>query len=157
VSAYTDALRMLSRRELSVAECRARLADLEHPDADIERAIALLRENRSLDDARFAREYARMARDVKGRGRVRVLQELRARGIDTETASEAIGAVFGDSDERSLVARALQKKMRGGRPRQLDSREYARLYQHLMRQGFTPAAIAEGLRKLRKPQDDEVE
>jgi regulatory protein len=156
VSAYTDALRMLSRRELSVAECRARLADLEHTEADIERAIALLLENGSLDDARFAREYARMARDVKGRGRVRVLQELRARGVDNEIASEGIGTVFGDADERSLVARALQKKMRG-RPRKLDSREYARLYQHLMRQGFTPAAIADALRSLRKPEDEDVQ
>jgi regulatory protein len=157
VSAYTDALRMLSRRELSVAECRARLADLQHPGADIDRAITLLLENGSLNDARLAREYARMARDVKGRGRVRVIQELRARGIGKETAAEAVGAVFGDSDERALVTRALEKKLRG-RPRQLDARGYSRLYQHLMRQGFTPAAIAAALRSLRRPSaDDEVQ
>ena len=76
VSAYTDALRQLSRRELSVAECRSRLADLEHSDEDIERAIAKLLETGGLDDARLAREYARTAAEVKGRGRIRVQQEL---------------------------------------------------------------------------------
>ena len=145
---------MLARRELSVAECRARLADLEHTSEDIERAVAKLLETGGLDDARLAREYARTAADVKGRGRMRVQQELQARGVDKETASEAIGAVFGQRDERQLVERALQKKMRG-RPRPLDAREYSRLYQHLMRQGFTPAGITAALRKLRRPQDDE--
>jgi SOS response regulatory protein OraA/RecX len=64
--------------------------------------------------------------------------------------------VFGEKDERALVARALQKKMRT-RSRPVDAAEQARLYQYLMRQGFTPAVVIEALRKLRRHKDDEVE
>jgi SOS response regulatory protein OraA/RecX len=67
-------------------------------------------------------------------------------GIARDVAAEALGDVFGDVDERALISRALQKKMRG-RPRVATPAERARLYQYLMRQGFTPAAIAAALRR----------
>jgi regulatory protein len=147
MSAYADAIRLLARRELSVKEMRDRLADREHPADEIERAIAHLRETRALDDGRVARAYARTAANVKGRGRLRVMRELHAMGIARETASEALTEIFADADERALIAKALQKKMRG-RPRIADRAEHARLYQYLMRQGFTPAGISAALRKL---------
>ena len=94
--------------------------------------------------------------ETKGRGRLRVVRELLARGVDKEIATEAVAEVFGEKDERSLVARALQKKLRG-RPRPADSAEYARLYQYLMRQGFSPAVVVASLRRLRRTSGDEVE
>jgi regulatory protein len=148
MSAYLDALRLLGRRELSVKELRDRLIDREHPADEIDRAIEHLLDTKALDDARVARAYARTASNVKGRGRVRVMRELSAMGIAKDTASEAVAEVFADVDERALIAKALQKKMRG-RPRIADAAEHARLYQYLMRQGYTPAGISAALRKLR--------
>ena len=148
MSAYLDALRLLGRRELSVKELRDRLIDREHPGEEVDRAIEHLLETKALDDARVARAYARTASNVKGRGRVRVMRELSAMGIAKDTASEAVAEVFADVDERALIAKALQKKMRG-RPRIADAAEHARLYQYLMRQGYTPAGISAALRKLR--------
>jgi len=145
-TAYVDALQLLARRELSVEGVRARLADRQHSAADIDRAIALLLENGALDDARVARAYARTASGVKGRGRVRVARELQEMGIARDVAAEAIAEVFGDVDERSLIARAVQKKL-GVRSRVTTPAEAARLYQYLMRQGFTPAAVAAAVRK----------
>ena len=145
MSAYLDGLRLLARRELSVKELRDRLVDREHPPEEIDRAIEHLLETQALDDARVARAYARTASKVKGRGRLRVMRELNAMGIAKETASEAVADVFADVDERSLIAKALQKKMRG-RPRVANAAEHARLYQYLMRQGFTPAGIVAALR-----------
>ncbi len=156
MSAYTDAVRLLSRRQLSVTECRSRLAQLEHPEPDIEAAIAHLIETGALDDARLSRAYARTASEVKGRGRLRVIRELEARGVDHETAAAAVGETYADKDERALVARAVQKKLRG-RQQPKDRQEYARLYQHLLRQGFTPAAVHAALRQLRGPEDDELQ
>jgi len=147
MSAYTDALRMLARRELSEKELRDRLVDRGHPADEINRVIEHLLQDKSLDDARVARAYARTAADVKGRGRLRVMRELSAMGIAREVASEALAEVFADVDERALIAKALQKKMRG-RTRITSAAEHARLYQFLMRQGFTPAGIAAALRKL---------
>jgi regulatory protein len=149
-------LRLLARRELSVKELRDRLVDREHPTEEIDRAIEHLLETQALDDARVARAYARTASKVKGRGRLRVMRELNAMGIAKETASEAVADVFADVDERSLIAKALQKKMRG-RPRVANAAEHARLYQYLMRQGFTPAGIVAALRTVGGRRDPAAE
>jgi regulatory protein len=156
MSAYLDGLRLLARRELSVKELRDRLVDREHPAEEIDRAIEHLLETQALDDARVARAYARTASKVKGRGRLRVMRELNAMGIAKETASEAVADVFADVDERSLIAKALQKKMRG-RPRVANAAEHARLYQYLMRQGFTPAGIVAALRTVGGRRDPAAE
>jgi regulatory protein len=153
MSAYIDGLRLLGRRELSVKELRDRLIDREHPPDDIDRAIVRLLETGALDDARVARAYARTAAGVKGRGRLRVMRELSAMGIAKDTAGEALAEVFADVDERAVIARALQKKMRG-RPRIANAAEHARLYQYLMRQGFTPAGITAALRKVGGRRDE---
>jgi regulatory protein len=155
-SAYLDALHLLSRRELTVAECRARLLARGHSEDKVEAAIEHLLETGGLDDMRVAKAVARTAAEVKGRGRLRVLRELNARGVDREVAAEAVGEVFGEMDERSLVSKALQKKLRG-RQKPADRAEYARLYQYLLRQGFTPDVVMAALRKLRLDKDGEVQ
>jgi len=146
-SAYLDALHLLARRDLSVQQTRGRLLDRDHDPEQVEAAIAHLLATGALDDARVAREYATTALKVKGRGRLRIQQELRAKGIAREVATEAVGDVFGDVDERALIARAIQKKLRG-KPRVASRPEMARLYQSLLRQGFTPAAVRAALEKL---------
>jgi regulatory protein len=153
-SAYSDGLRLLAGRELSEADLRSRLADRDHPQEQIDAAITRLKETGAVDDGRVARAYARTASKVKGRGRLRVARELQAMGIARDTITEAVAEVFGDVDERDLIDRAIQKKLRGGkRPTTLQER--ARLYQYLMRQGFTPAAVSIALRKLGGGADDE--
>jgi regulatory protein len=155
-SAYIDALHLLSRRALTTTECRDRLLARQHPKHTVDEAIARLLETGSLDDKRLAQAHARTAVEIKGRGRLRVVRELQARGVDKEVAAQAVADVFEEKDERALVARALQKKLRT-RTRPKDAAGYARLYQYLMRQGFTPAVVVEALRKLRRSTDDEVE
>ena len=73
---------MLARRELSVAECRSRLARKEHSEGEIDAAVARLIEAGALDDRRVADAFARTAINVRGRGRLRIQRELQAKGID---------------------------------------------------------------------------
>jgi regulatory protein len=150
MSAYSDAVRMLARRELSVAQLRERLRDREHSTGDIEDAITRLTDSGQLDDRRVARAYGRTAANVKGRGRLRVQQELHAIGISREIAAEALAEIFADIDERALVDKAIQKKLRtsGSTRRTLSLQERGRLHQYLMRQGFTPASIAAAMRRM---------
>src|SRR5689334_11352904 len=133
-TAYVDGLQMLGRRELSIRQLRERLLARDHPPEDVDRAIALLVEQRALDDTRVAAAYARTALKVKGRGRLRIRRELQQMGIDGEVASAALAEVFGDVDERSLVNEAIRKKLRGKKI--ATPAEYARVFQHLVRQGF---------------------
>jgi regulatory protein len=153
MSAYLDGLKLLGRRELSVADLRSRLLDREHTPEDADEAIARLLDTGALDDRRVARAYARTASKVKGRGRLRVTRELQAMGIARDTIAEAVAEVFGDIDERAMIDRAIQKKLRGGaRPSTMQER--ARLYQFLMRQGFTPAAVLAALRRIGAAADE---
>ena len=154
MSAYTDGLKLLGRRELSVAGMRSRLLDREYSPEETEDAIARLIETGALDDRRVAAAYARTASKVKGRGRLRVTRELQAMGIPRDVIADAVAEVFGDLDERAMIQRAIEKKLRGGRkPATLQER--ARLYQFLMRQGFTPAAVAAALRRIGAAPDAE--
>jgi regulatory protein len=147
-TAYVDALHLLGRRELSVQQLRERLIEREHDRPDVDRAIDLLIENKALDDARVAAAYVRTALKVKGRGRLRIQREMQEMGIPKEIAAEALAEAFGEVDERALVTRALQKKLRGNQ--KIATRaEYARVFQFLMRQGFSPATVTAVLRARR--------
>lgn len=145
---------MLARRELSCAELRSRLVERGYPTDQVDGAIERLRETGALDDRRVARAYARTASQVKGRGRLRVTRELQAKGIAREIVAESVAEVFGDADEGALIERALAKKLQGGRGT-TTVHERARLYQFLMRQGFTPAAVTAALRRLGGARDEE--
>jgi len=148
-TAYVDGLHLLGRRELSVKQLRERLLDREHAREDVDRAIELLLENKALDDARVAAAYVRTALKIKGRGRLRVQRELQELGIDRDVASAALAEAFGDVDERAMIKKALEKKLRGPR-KILTAPEYARVFQYLMRQGFAPATITAVLRSMRR-------
>ena len=152
-TAYVDALHLLGRRELSATQLRERLLDREHDREDVDRAIDLLVENKALDDARVAAAYVRTALKIKGRGRLRIQRELQMMGIDKEVAGRAIAEAFGDVDEQSLIATALQKKLRG-KQKIATPAEYARVFQFLMRQGFSPATVTAVLRRHRRGGDD---
>jgi regulatory protein len=148
-TAYVDGLLLLGRRELSVQQLRDRLLDREHSREDVDRAIDLLLENKALDDARVASAFVRTALKVKGRGRLRIQRELQIMGIEKEVAVAALAEAFGEVDERSLIAKALEKKLRGNQKIATPA-EYARLFQYLMRQGFSPATVTSVLRSRRK-------
>jgi regulatory protein len=145
---------LLAGRELSVEGIRARLEDRGYARDEIAEAIARLLDSGALDDGRVARAFARTAATVKRRGRLRVMRELLQMGISTEVAAAALGEVYGEIDERTLIDEALRKKLRS-RTKAPDQHEYARTYQFLLRQGFSPAGVAAALRKIRggRPSD----
>jgi regulatory protein len=140
---------MLARRELSARQLRERLSERGHPRDEIERAIEHLLEQGSLDDARVAKAYVATALKVKGRGRLRIQRELQEMGIEKSVAAEALASAFGEVDERALVRAALRKKLRT-RTKIDTPAEYARVYQFLMRQGFSPAVVTAALRQYRR-------
>ena len=113
-SAYLDALHLLARRELSVdgmprSGCSTATTP---PRTSTRRSRICSRPARSTTRAWRGR-YARTAVNVKGRGRLRVQRELQRQGHRADVAAEALAEVFGDVDERALVASAIQKRLRG--------------------------------------------
>jgi regulatory protein len=146
--AYLDALRMLARRELSEAQVRQRLARRQHAGEAIEDAVARLKANRSIDDARVAGAIARTEAGVRRRGRLRVRRRIEAAGIAPAIAEHAVHEAFAELDPDVLIHAALQKRLRGA-SRIEDDRQFARLYRYLIGQGFEPDRVAAILRKHR--------
>jgi regulatory protein len=148
MDAYLVALTLLSARELSEMQLRARLRKRELPEADIDAAVSRLKEDRTLNDRRVALAIARMESAIKHRGRSRVLQKVRQAGINNDTAEDAVREVFDEVDEGALLDRALERRLRGKEPRELDEKGRARVVRGLAAQGFSLDAIFKRLRGL---------
>ncbi len=140
-------LRLLARRELTEAQLRERLRARNHPPDEVDAAVAHLRASGALDDARAARAFASTAVRVKGRGRLRVLRELEAAGIDQATARDAVEAALAETDEPALLDRAIARRLSGP---VRDQAHLRRLHQYLVRLGFPSAEALAALRKRRR-------
>jgi len=146
--AYIDALKMLARRELSEAQIRQRLVRKEHDEADIDDAVARLKDERAIDDTRVAEAIARSEISIRKRGRLRVKQKIQSVGIASSTAKNAIDEVFGAIDSDELLESALAKRLRAGKTI-ADDREFNRLYRYLVGQGFESDRVVKLLRSRR--------
>ena len=142
--AYVTGLRMLARRELSEAQIRVRLDRRGFEPAEIDSAVARLRDERALDDRRTALAWARNGAHVKRHGRLRVLRQLDALGIDRGVAQAAVAEVFADIDEDSLLAQALESRLRGDAAPSLASVQRVRRY--LLARGFSAARVTAVIR-----------
>ena len=101
------ALVFLSYRPRSEKEVRDRLRRGGYEQDAIEHAIARLHEWRYLDDADFARRWVENRTAHRPRGKRLLQQELRHKGIDGETARDAIDDA--DLDETG-AAEALARR-----------------------------------------------
>jgi regulatory protein len=141
--AYETGLRMLARRELSEAQLRLRLERRQLDTGDIDKAVARLRREGALDDRRTALACARTEAHVKRHGRRRVLRQLEALGIAREIAKAAVAEVFADVDESSLLAQALERRLRGA---SLNRSTLQRVQRFLLSKGFEAGQVSEALR-----------
>ena len=135
------ALALLGRRDYTAAELRQRLIDKKHPRDEVDEEIAALIEDRTINDRRVATSHIRIASQIKGRGRMRIRQELAARGIDRHLADELI-AELPPEDEAAAIAKFLARKRFPAKP---TTEERRKIYQQLLRKGFTAEAISRAL------------
>jgi len=146
--AYADALKLLGRRELSEAQLRQRLGRRKHDIDAIDIAIARLREEKSIDDARLAETIARSETSVRKRGKLRVRQKIESAGVASDIARRVVDEVFADLDADRLLDAALAKRLRLGHDI-ADDRTFNRLYRYLVGQGFEPDRVIALLRTRR--------
>ena len=126
---------MLARRELSEAQVRQRLARRGYDGDAVDEAIARLKADRSIDDARVAGAIARTETSIRRRGRLRVKRQIEAAGIAPAIAQRAVDEVFEEVDGQALLEAALARRLRGGDTIE-DDRHFSRLYRFLLTQGF---------------------
>jgi regulatory protein len=146
--AYSDALKLLARRELSEAQVRQRLARRQHEQEAVDAAIERLREEKAIDDLRVAEAIARSETALRKRGKLRVRLQIERAGIAASTARRVVDEVFADLDADTLLDAALAKRLRPGHDI-ADDRAFNRLYRYLVGQGFDPDRVMALLRTRR--------
>lgn len=142
------ALSLLGYRARSAAELRQRLLRKQFPPGIVDQVLEQLDQRGHVDDGAFARAFVRDRLERRPRGRRRLEQELRARGVDAEAASGAVQEALRDStlSEEDLARRAAEAWLRraGARARGPDARR--RLYAYLGRRGFFGSAAQAAIR-----------
>ena len=129
--AYDAALRFLGVRPRSEREIRDRLAKHQFAPEIVDGAIERLLRIGLVDDAAFAEYWVEQRQTHRPRGGRLIKQELRAKGVDVETAKAALPA----EDDADGAYRAAARKAQS--LRMLDERTFKqRLGAFLQRRGF---------------------
>jgi regulatory protein len=115
------------------------------PDCDvlIEAVTARLKEQRYLNDTSYATAYSTNRRDTEKFGRMRVVQDLRAKGVHSDVIDKTVGETYGEVDEQKLVREFADRKRL--KPPQ-DPKEAARIFRRMVRAGFSTRVIVALLR-----------
>ena len=147
---YEYAVGALARRMRTVAELkrlmRARVEESasEYGQTLIELVIRRLKDQGYLNDSQYAAAYTSMRRDNQKFGRMRVITELKTRGVHGDVIAKAIESVYeGVSEEKQ--ARDYLRKKRMKKPK--DQKETARIFRQLARAGFGTKTIVTILKK----------
>ncbi len=147
---YEYAVGALGRRMRTVAEIkrlmRTRAAQQPDCDALVEAVTARLKEQRYLNDTFYATSYSASRRDSEKFGRMRVVQELKARGVHPEVIGKAVEESYGGIDEQKL-AREFAERKRLTEPK--DQKAAARIFRMMARAGFSTRVIVKMLRNWR--------
>lgn len=111
---------------------------------EAEKMISYLRQNKYLDDSRYARAYAIDKVRFSGWGRLKVRMGLRAKGFGDAVVSQALEHI-----PEADYAEALQKVM-AVKVRSLDLadvKDRQKLYRHLASRGFESQLIISAMRR----------
>lgn len=146
---YTAAINGLSRRAYSVCEMRTYLELRAEDKETVQRVLGRLKENKYLDDERYARQFVRQRAEIRKQGAFRIARDLRARGVPDRHIETALAERAAESDEGAVVRTRLARRLKTLRG-PLDERRTASIYNSLLRAGFNSDTIRRELRALAK-------
>lgn len=151
---YAAAVGALARRAYSVLEMR-RYLDRRAGDRELASPVlARLRAEGLVDDARYARQFARDRLANRRQGRFRIVRELQARGVADRYIEAALEELGPETDVAATIRRRIQSWLRRhsvADPATLDRRRIASLYHSLLRAGFPGDRIRTELHRLGRP------
>lgn len=136
---------MLTGAPRSRAQLAEAMARRDVPEEIADRVLDRFTEVGLVDDAEYARMLVRTRHAERGMSRRALAVELRRRGVDEETAGEALTQVE-DADEESAARALVRRKLAAtaGLDPQVRSR---RTYAALGRKGYGPGLVARLVRE----------
>ena len=146
LSVKAAALRFLKIRPRSIAELREKLVDKNFSSTEIETTLHDLTVSGLLNDRAFTKSWInyRLARPFGFR---RIIQELKAKGIDPEIIEQAVGEVK-ESYAPEDVAMDLAQRRYQRLPNIDPVKKKKRVLDFLLRRGFETSIAMKVLRKL---------
>lgn len=148
------AYNLLSFRPRTAVELRRRLLRKEFPPAVADACVSGLVEKGLVSDADFAELFVRDRVRLRPKGRRMLVQELRAKGVDADTAEEVVADVWEAEDvsdvDLAREAAAKWSPRRGEDPR----KARGRLYAFLGRRGFGGDTIRQVADEFLAPADE---
>jgi regulatory protein len=142
---YSAALRALARRAHSSFEMRTYLETRSQEPQPARRVLARLKQEKLIDDARYALDFARRHALSRRQGPHRIARELRRRGVPDRHIEAAVDQIFAELDQATLLRKVIERRMRHATGL-LDPRRLASLYRTLLRAGFDSGLIRRELR-----------
>ena len=147
--ALDSAVKLLALCDRTEGEIWEKLTRAGYPEAVVERVIEKLYAEELLDDEAFAQRWAQSRTHKFGRERLR--QELTRRGIDRETARNAVDSL---SDEEQLAdAVRLTGKYLARTHGDMDRKLYQRTLAMLARHGYDADIARKALEVIAQGQD----
>src|SRR5260370_14628745 len=150
------AVKALAARAHSTGQLGRKLAVRGERAADVDDAIARLRDYGYLNDNRFAENFAGAKLENNGLGKSRVLRDLRQRKVSPALAQRTVDRVYKEVDEMQLIASFIRRKVhtKAPLPEALEDRKIlASVYRKLIRAGFSASGVIQALKRIAKKQD----
>ena len=135
---YQYAVGALGRRMRSTAELKRLLrrrveGETEYGQTLIELVIRRLKDQGYLNDAKYAAAYSSFRRDNERFGRMRVITDLKTKGVHGEVIEKAIADTYDEVNDEKQAREYLRRK-RLVKPK--DQKQAARVFRQLLRAGF---------------------
>jgi len=153
---YNAAMRALMRRAHSVYEMRQSLERRAEDKSLVKKIIERLKSAGLIDDARYAKQFARQRTESRKQGKFRIARDLRARGIPDRHIEAALVELSQETDEAALIRKRIQRKLKLLRG-EIDERKIASLYRSLLCAGFPSDLIRRELRSISREGVPEIE
>jgi regulatory protein len=149
---YVAALRILKYRFNSEAELRRKLRGKQFAKDDIEATIVRLREEKWLDDDRYAAAFVR-TRANKRVGQLRIRRELQYAGVSDDSANQAVSQNVDPEREHDALRELGRKRARmlvrrHGAQYLTTSEGRNKLAGYLLKQGYDAALVYEALKEI---------
>ena len=149
---YDAAIKILMRRAHSVSEMKKALIRRTADEDLIQKVLARLKQNGYIDDARYAKQFARQRTESRKQGKFRVARDLRTRGVPDRHIEAALEEAAKETDESAVVRQRIERKLRSYRGpdtrKKIDEKKMASIYRSLLRAGFSTDLIRRELRAL---------
>jgi regulatory protein len=153
---YDVAVRALMRRAHSVHEMKQKLERRSNNKLLVQLVMARLKENGQIDDAKYAKQFARHRTEGRKQGKFRISRDLRARGVPDRHIDAALKESAEQNDEVAMVRQRIERKLRSFRG-EIDEKKMASIYSSLLRAGFSAEIIRRELKSLTREDLPEIE